>query len=191
MFSIWIFFIIITNVICEDFYSFTVKDWHGNDVSLEQYRGKVSLVVNVASECSFTDSHFEALVGIQQKLNNGGRDIFQVLAFPSNQFGYQEPKDDAQIQSWAQSMFDVNFPIFAKGAVIRLNDDDDDDEALPDVWNFLSEKTEPPSWNFWKYLIDPNGKVIKAYPPNIPIRQIYPDIQKLFVKHKLIDQSEL
>ncbi|CAF0866388.1 unnamed protein product [Rotaria sordida] len=191
MFSIWIFFIIITNVICEDFYSFTVKDWQGNDVSLEQYRGKVSLVVNVASECSFTDSHFEALVGIQQKLNNGGRDIFQVLAFPSNQFGYQEPKDDAQIQSWAQSMFDVNFPIFAKGAVIRLNDDDDDDEALPDVWNFLSEKTEPPSWNFWKYLIDPNGKVIKAYPPNIPIRQIYPDIQKLFVKHKLIDQSEL
>ncbi|CAF1071019.1 unnamed protein product [Rotaria sp. Silwood1] len=188
MFFIWIFLIIISNVICEDFYSFTVKDWQGNDVSLEQYRGKVSLVVNVASECSFTDSHFEALVGIQQKINNGDRNIFQVLAFPSNQFGYQEPKDDAQIQSWAQYMFDINFPIFAKGAVIQQHENDDE---LPDVWRFLSEKTEPPSWNFWKYLIDPNGKVIKAYGSDINIRHIYPDIQKLLVKHKLINQSDL
>ncbi|CAF2913930.1 unnamed protein product [Rotaria sp. Silwood2] len=187
MFSIWIFFIVIANVVCEDFYSFTVKDWQGNDVSLEQYRGKVSLVVNVASECSLTDAHFEALVGIQQKINNGGRNIFQVLAFPSNQFGYQEPKDDAQIQSWAKYMFDINFPIFAKDAVIRQHDDDNE---LPAVWKFL-KKAEPPSWNFWKYLIDPNGKVIKAYGSNMHIRQVYPDIQKLLVKHKLIDQSEL
>ncbi|CAF0924598.1 unnamed protein product, partial [Didymodactylos carnosus] len=75
----------------KDFYSFTVKDWQGNDVSLEQYRGKVSLVVNVASECGFTDSHYEGLVGLQQKLNTG-RNVFQVLAFPSNQFGNQEPQ---------------------------------------------------------------------------------------------------
>jgi glutathione peroxidase len=53
------------------------------------------------------------------------------------------------------------------------------------------EKTEPPSWNFWKYLIDPNGKVIQAYSPQINVRQVYPDIKKLLVKHNLIDKSEL
>ncbi|CAF3974431.1 unnamed protein product [Rotaria sp. Silwood1] len=66
-------------------------------------------------------------------------------------------------------MVDINFPILAKGAVIRLNDDDDN--GLPDVWRFLS--------------------VIKAYSSDTRIRQIYPDIQKLLIKHKLIDQSEL
>lgn len=104
----------------------------------------------VASECSFTDSHYEALVGIQQKLNKGNRNIFQVLAFPSNQFGNQEPnvnigfcgdqfcsffiQDDAHIQAWAKDMFDVNFPIFAKGAVVR----EGDQSELPEVWKLLS-----------------------------------------------------
>ncbi|CAF1347226.1 unnamed protein product [Rotaria magnacalcarata] len=188
MFSIYFFLILFTSTICEDFYSFTVKDWQGNDVSLEQYRGKVTLVVNVASECSFTDSHYEALVGIQEKLNRGNRNIFQVLAFPSNQFGSQEPNDDMKIQLWAADMFDINFPIFAKGAVIEQGSEV---EELPEVWKFLSEKTEPPLWNFWKYLIDPNGNVIKAYSSDINIRQVYPDIQKLLLKHKLLDKPEL
>ncbi|CAF1543181.1 unnamed protein product [Adineta steineri] len=189
MFVIWIFLVGITNVICEDFYSFTVKDWEGNDHPLEQYRGKVSLAVNVASECSYTDSHYEALVGIQQKLNRGNRNVFQVLAFPSNQFGNQEPHSDRHIRVWAKDMFDINFPIFAKGAVIKEGIENEDE--LPDVWRFLSEKTEPPSWNFWKYLIDPNGNVIQAYSPQINMRQVYPDIKKLLVKYNLIDKSEL
>ncbi|CAF1583002.1 unnamed protein product, partial [Adineta steineri] len=143
----------------------------------------------VASECSYTDSHYEALVGIQQKLNRGNRNVFQVLAFPSNQFGNQEPHSDRHIRVWAKDMFDINFPIFAKGAVIKEGIENEDE--LPDVWRFLSEKTEPPSWNFWKYLIDPNGNVIQAYSPQINMRQVYPDIKKLLVKYNLIDKSEL
>ncbi|CAF1127338.1 unnamed protein product [Adineta ricciae] len=189
MIFIWILFIGITNVMSEDFYSFTVKDWQGNNVSLEQYRGKVTLVVNVASECSYTDSHYEALVGIQEKLNKANRNVFQVLAFPSNQFGNQEPNSDRHIQAWAKDMFDINFPIFAKGAVVEEEVENADE--LPDVWRFLSEKTEPPNWNFWKYLIDPNGNVIQAYSPQITVRQVYPDIKKLLFKHNLIDKSEL
>jgi glutathione peroxidase len=56
---------------------------------------------------------------------------------------------------------------------------------------FVLEKTEPPSWNFWKYLIDPNGKVIQAYSPQINVRQVYPDIKKLLIQYNLIDKSEL
>jgi glutathione peroxidase len=60
------------------------------------------------------------------------------------------------------------------------------------VKNFLFlEKTEPPSWNFWKYLIDPHGQVIQAYSPQINVRQVYPDIKKLLIKYNLIDKSEL
>ena len=100
-------------------------------------------------------------------------------------------------------MFDINFPIFAKGAVIVEENDN-----LPDVWKFLSgkideysinifhlqlfcRKTEPPSWNFWKYLIDPNGKVVQAYSPQTNVRQMYPDITKLLVQHNLVDRSDL
>ena len=54
-----------------------------------------------------------------------------------------------------------------------------------------SEKSQPPTWNFWKYLIDPNGQVVRSYSPQINVRQVYPDIQKLLVKHHLIDKSEL
>ncbi|KAK2142442.1 hypothetical protein LSH36_953g00063 [Paralvinella palmiformis] len=95
-----------------DFYSLSVIDAHGKTVSLEQYRGQVTLIVNVASECGFTDGHYKALVNTKNLLKDTGK--FEILAFPCNQFDGQEPKDIGEILEFAQTKYGANFPIFAK-----------------------------------------------------------------------------
>ncbi|XP_072722688.1 glutathione peroxidase 7 isoform X2 [Mycteria americana] len=97
-----------------DFYTFKVVNIRGKLVSLEKYRGSVSLVVNVASECGYTDSHYKALQQLQRDL---GPYHFNVLAFPCNQFGQQEPDTNKEIESFARKTYGASFPMFSKIAV--------------------------------------------------------------------------
>ncbi|XP_065769156.1 glutathione peroxidase 7 isoform X2 [Muntiacus reevesi] len=98
----------------QDFYDFKAVNIRGKLVSLEKYRGSVSLVVNVASECGFTDQHYRALQQLQRDL---GPHHFNVLAFPCNQFGQQEPDSNKEIENFARRTYSVSFPMFSKIAV--------------------------------------------------------------------------
>ncbi|KAK9015638.1 hypothetical protein V6N11_006737 [Hibiscus sabdariffa] len=95
-------------------YNFTVKDIHGNDVSLSEYEGKVLLIVNVASKCGLTQSNYKELNVLYEKYKNKG---FEILAFPCNQFAGQEPGTNKQIQEAVCTVFKAEFPIFDKVAV--------------------------------------------------------------------------
>ncbi|KAL4307978.1 hypothetical protein GQ457_01G053620 [Hibiscus cannabinus] len=99
-------------------YNFTVKDIHGNDVSLSEYEGKVLLIVNVASKCGLTQSNYKELNVLYEKYKNKG---FEILAFPCNQFAGQEPGTNKQIQEAVCTVFKAEFPIFDKVAVNGKN----------------------------------------------------------------------
>lgn len=159
----------------KNFYSFTVEDIRGNTVDLGVYAGKVSLVVNVASECGYTDGHYRALVQLQQTL---GRVKFTILAFPCNQFGQQEPGENWQIQSFADRIYKVNFPMFAKIDVLGAN--------VPECWKFLIETSgKEPNWNFWKYLVNENGVVLNAWGPQTSLTEIYKHIREAIDKPRV------
>nr|QBR98222.1 glutathione peroxidase [Diaphanosoma celebensis] len=151
-----------------DFYTLEVEDIEGNVVSLEKYRGTVSLVVNVASLCGFTDTTYRGLKRLQDILGYGNR--FQVLAFPCNQFGDQEPYDNDIIQQFAVTNYAVEFPMFAKVDVIG-------EEAHPAFKNLISQSSIHPEWNFYKYLVGPDGRVIKAWSTKATIDDIFNDIK--------------
>ncbi|XP_069780456.1 probable glutathione peroxidase 8 isoform X2 [Narcine bancroftii] len=99
----------------KDFYSFQVLNSRGKLVSLEKYRGKASLVVNVASQCEYTEKNYRGLQQLQREL---GPMHFNVLAFPCHQFGKSEPGTNSQIDSFAKSTFGATFPIFGKIRVL-------------------------------------------------------------------------
>ncbi|KAK2142440.1 hypothetical protein LSH36_953g00061 [Paralvinella palmiformis] len=150
-----------------DLYSLSVLDAHGKTVSLEQYRGQVTLIVNVASECGFTDGHYKALVNTKNLLKDTGK--FEILAFPCNQFHGHEPKDIGEILEFAQTKFGANFPIFAK---LNVHGDD-----VAEIYKYLHEKSgHSPTWNFWKYLINHNGEVIGFWGPRSDVQGIYSSI---------------
>ncbi|XP_074643191.1 glutathione peroxidase 7-like [Tubulanus polymorphus] len=161
-------------------YSFEVSDIDGNFISLDRFRGKVLLMVNVASECGFTDGHYKALVDLQRTLGKTGS--FSVLGFPCNQFGAQEPGTNEQIKKFAQINYKVNFPMFAKINVV-------DGITVAPLWKYLAEKSgSAPQWNFWKYLVSSDGEVLQAWGPwndwnteIIPV--IKAEIEKDHVKH--------
>nr|XP_056701074.1 glutathione peroxidase 7 [Euleptes europaea] len=152
-----------------DFYSFKVVNIRGKLVSLEKYRGAASLVVNVASECGYTDIHYKALQQLQREL---GPYHFNVLAFPCNQFGQQEPDSNKEIESFARKTYGVSFPMFSKIAVTGTG-------ANP-AFKYLVESTgEEPTWNFWKYLVNPSGKVVKAWDSTVTVEEIKPYVTEL------------
>ncbi|XP_048352914.1 glutathione peroxidase 7 [Sphaerodactylus townsendi] len=152
-----------------DFYSFKVVNIRGKLVSLEKYRGAVSLVVNVASECGYTDSHYKVLQQLQREL---GPYHFNVLAFPCNQFGQQEPDSNKEIESFARKTYGVSFPMFSKVAVTGTG-------ANP-AFKYLVESTgEEPTWNFWKYLVNPSGKVVKVWDSTVAVEEIKPYVTEL------------
>lgn len=139
-------------------HDFTVEDLAGNLVSLNQYAGKVVLVVNTASECGFTPQYAEL-----ETLYNLYKDRgFVVLAFPSNDFGGQEPLKGAEIQQFCEKNYGVSFPVFQKISVKNGNDQHP-------LFQFLSSKklngkiNSNPKWNFHKYLIDKEGHVQNYY----------------------------
>jgi len=158
------FFLSRSNEPTGDFYSFQVQDIHGQNISLEKYRGTVSLVVNVASLCGYTDSTYRALKRLQDIL--GYNNKFQVLAFPVNQFGDQEPHDDEVIYNFAKTNYDIEFPMFSKIDVLGEN-------AHPAFKNLISQSSVHPDWNFYKYLVGPDGKVLKAWSTKVTIEDIF------------------
>ncbi|CAG5117434.1 unnamed protein product [Candidula unifasciata] len=152
-----------------DFYSYSVLDISGKHVPLEAYRGKVSLVVNVASQCGYTHSHYQALIALQEHFSPTGK--FTVLAFPCNQFGNQEPGTNQEIRMFATHRMGANFPLFAKVNVHGP-------EVSP-AWSYLTTRSgHVPTWNFWKYLVDHNGHVLRAWGPSTSPDQLYPDIEE-------------
>jgi glutathione peroxidase len=133
---------------------FKVKDIDGKDVDLAKYKGDVILIVNVASKCGYTPQ-YEGLESIYEKYKDQG---FTVLGFPANEFGAQEPGSDAEIKEFCTSTYDVKFPMFSKIVVKG-------DGKAP-LYQFLTEKHggEIP-WNFTKFLVGRDGKVIARFEP--------------------------
>jgi glutathione peroxidase len=154
-------------------YEFTAKTLDGKDLSLSTYKGDVMLIVNTASECGFT-SQYKGLEELNKKYAAKG---LKVLGFPCNQFGHQEPGDSSQIASFCTKNYGVDFQMFEK---IDVNGKD----AHP-IYKYLTESapgalgTEAIKWNFTKFLIDRQGKVIKRYAPNVNPADIAGDIEKL------------
>ena len=138
---------------------FTVTDIEGKEVKLSDYKGKVILVVNVASRCGLTPQ-YEGLEAMYDKYKDQG---FVVLAFPCNQFGGQEPGTAAEIKEFCTGRYDVSFPLFAK---IDVNGD-----GASDLYKYLTGlNTEPKAegpitWNFEKFLIDREGNVVNRFQP--------------------------
>jgi glutathione peroxidase len=154
-------------------YGFSADTLDGATVTLDRYRDKVLLVVNTASECGFTPQ-YKGLQEIYQQYAARG---FEVLGFPCNQFGKQEPGDAAQIGSFCEKNFGVTFPMFAKIDVNGAN-------AHP-LYKYLKDKEpgllgiEAIKWNFTKFLVDRQGNVVKRYAPQTKPESITDDIEKL------------
>ena len=133
----------------------TVKDIDGKDVSLKAYRGKVVLIVNVASRCGFTPQ-YEALESVYEKYKDKG---FVVLGFPCNQFGAQEPGSNAEIKQFCSSKYNVTFPMFDKIEVNGPN--------RHPLYDSLAGKDSPFAgnikWNFSKFLVGRDGKILKRF----------------------------
>jgi glutathione peroxidase len=141
-------------------HDFSARTIDGREQSLKDFQGKVLLVVNVASKCGFTPQ-YTGLEALHRKL--GGRG-FAVLGFPCDQFGHQEPGDEADIAKFCSLTYDVSFPMFAK---VEVNGDG----AHPLYRHLKSEAkgvlgTEAIKWNFTKFLVDRDGKVVRRYAPN-------------------------
>ncbi len=154
-------------------YDFSAKTIDGKDASLDAYKGKVTLVVNVASKCGFTPQ-YKGLEAIHKQYADKG---FAVLGFPCDQFGHQEPGDEAEIKNFCSLTYDVSFPMFAK---IKVNGD----EAHPLYKHLKSEATgllgtEGIKWNFTKFLIGKDGKVVKRYGSIDKPEDIAKDVEKL------------
>ena len=141
------------------FYDFSAQAIDGHEVCLKEFAGKVVLIVNTASKCGFTPQ-YDGLEKLYEKYRERG---FVVLGFPCNQFGAQEPGDEAEIAQFCSLKFNASFPMFAK---IDVNG-----ENTHPLYQFLkAEKpgllsTEGIKWNFTKFLVDRSGKVVERYAP--------------------------
>lgn len=156
-----------------DIYQFSAKNSGGENIELADYKNKVMLIVNTASDCGFTPQ-YKGLQDLYQKHQPQG---FEVLAFPCNQFKQQEKGSDAEIKQFCDLRFNIKFPLFSK---IDVNGDN----AHP-LFAFL--KSQAPGllgskgikWNFTKFLVNKEGKVIKRYAPTTKPEAIEADIKKL------------
>jgi glutathione peroxidase len=154
-------------------YDFNVKTIDGTESKLDKYRGKALLIVNVASECGFTPQ-YSGLEALYKRLGPRG---LEVLGFPCDQFGHQEPGDEKQILEFCTARFGVSFPLFAK---IKVNGAET--EPLY-AWLKNSAKgllgTQAIKWNFTKFLVDRSGQVVRRYAPNTTPEKLEPAIQAL------------
>ena len=156
-----------------DIYQFSANDTSGQTVDLTTYKDKVMLIVNTASDCGFTPQ-YKGLQDLYQKYQGQG---FEVLAFPCNQFKQQEKGSDAEIKQFCDLRFNIQFPLFSK---IDVNG-----ENTHPLFSFL--KSEAPGilgskgikWNFTKFLVNKQGKVIKRYAPTTKPEAIESDIKDL------------
>lgn len=154
-------------------YDFAAKTITGEQKSLDTFKGKVTLVVNVASKCGFTPQ-YKGLEAIHKQYADKG---FAVLGFPCDQFGHQEPGDEQEIMNFCSLTYDVSFPMFAK---VKVNGDD----AHP-LYKYLKSEatgllgTESIKWNFTKFLVGKDGQVVKRYGSMDKPEDIAKDIEKL------------
>jgi glutathione peroxidase len=152
---------------------FHVKAADGSDADLSAYAGNVLLVVNVASKCGFTPQ-YEGLEALHRKYANRG---FEVLGFPCNQFGAQEPGNAEEIANFCSLTYDVTFPVFAKIDVNGSGADPLYGELKKQAPGFLG--TEGIKWNFTKFLVGRDGQVVERYAPTTKPDEIAADIEKL------------
>jgi glutathione peroxidase len=156
----------------QSIYDFKVRTIDGKETTLEPYKGKVMLIVNVASQCGFTPQ-YDGLEKLHEELGPKG---FSVLGFPCNQFGKQEPGGEADIKTFCETKFGIKFPMFSK---VDVNGE----EAHP-LYNYLKAKakgllgTQAVKWNFTKFLVDRDGKVLKRFPPTATPEKIRADVEK-------------
>ena len=146
---------------------------NGEQTTLEQYKGKVLLIVNTASKCGFTPQ-YEGLETLYKKYHDNG---FEILGFPCDQFGHQEPGSDKDIAQFCSLNFGVSFPLFKK---INVNGPDANplfEELKNEVPGLLGTKRI--KWNFTKFLVNAQGKVLKRYAPTVKPEAIEKDIAKL------------
>ncbi len=145
----------------EDIYTYSLNLINGENISLEDFKGEVLLIVNTASECGFTHQ-YEGLQKIYEEYSDKG---FTVLGFPANNFGGQEPGTDEEIAQFCEMNFGVSFPLFS-----RISVRGDDQHPL---FNLLTNLENPDftgaiSWNFEKFLIDRNGNLVRRFKTNVP-----------------------
>jgi len=134
------------------FYDLQTQALDGKPGNLAQYKGKVSLVVNVASKCGYTPQ-YEGLEQLQREMKGKG---FNVLGFPSNDFGEQEPGTAQEIATFCRLTYDVTFPMFEKVVTRR-------GAGQSPIYAFLGRSGRLPAWNFSKYVVDKQGKVVAFF----------------------------
>lgn len=141
----------------KNLHQFKVKDLSGKEVDLADYKGKVVMVVNTATECGFTPQ----LGDLEELYKEYHKKGFEILGFPSNDFAGQEPRDADAIGQFCQKNYGVSFPMFDKMHVKG--------KETSDLFRFLSDKKQngkvssTPKWNFHKYLVDKDGKVVDYF----------------------------
>jgi glutathione peroxidase len=140
----------------QSLYDLKVHALDGKPVDLATYKGHVVLVVNVASHCGFTPQY----AGLEKLYTDYKDKGFFILGFPANDFGGQEPGTPEEIAQFCSSKYMVTFPMFEKVVTLKKPDQSP-------VYQFLTANQPVPSWNFCKYLIDANGKVLKFFPSRV------------------------
>ena len=154
-------------------YDFSATDIDGKEHSLAEFRGKAMLIVNTASKCGFTPQY----TGLQKLWDKYEKKGLVVLGFPCDQFGHQEPGDADEIKNFCSLSYDVSFPLFEK---IEVNGNG----AHP-LWKWMKKEKsgllglEAIKWNFTKFLVDRDGRVIKRYAPTDTPEKIEKDIAAL------------
>jgi glutathione peroxidase len=138
------------------FYDLKVTTLAGQPADLGAFRGRVTLVVNVASQCGFTPQY----AGLEKLYRELAPKGFAILGFPSNDFGGQEPGSAEEIQQFCRRSYDVTFPMFSK-VVTKAG------PGQSPVYAFLGESGSLPQWNFGKYVLDENGKVTAFFPSRV------------------------
>ena len=157
----------------ESIYDYTAKTIAGEEESLAQYRGKVLLIVNTASKCAFTGQY----AGLEELYGELEKDGLEILGFPSNQFGKQEPGTDEEIATFCETSFGASFPLFSKIDVNGKN-------AHP-LYRYLKEQapgvlgSTSIKWNFTKFLVDRSGRVVSRFSPKTKPTAIRDAIQRL------------
>ena len=143
-----------------NFYTLSAKDIDGNSIDFSKFKGKKVLIVNVASKCGYTSQYKDL-----QELHNKYNDKIAILAFPSNNFGFQEPGSNVQIEEFCETNYGIEFQLFEKSDVRGKN--------INSVYRWLSSiddngwNDKSPRWNFFKYLIDETGNLKAVYSSNV------------------------